>query len=212
MDIDEGSDRIVEAIEEGKIVRVSERYARREGLLILRKQEIVQNSDSTGINAESSSAGGIEDSQRKVEEHVREIQRGMSGFEELRRPLDWRKNQIVKELIDNFQWHISKNRRAKGLTRKQLANAIQESENSIKLIENGILSANDFVLINKIQDYLGFNLRKDEKDFSQPARFSVESEKKIKEKLEKIEQGEDIDENEEEEILGSDIEIVEEGD
>ena len=98
MDIGERSERSVEAIEDGKIVRVSERYARREGLLILRKQEIVQ--DSISVSDGDSDAGSIEDSQRKVEAHVRDIQRGMSGFEELRRPLDWRKNQIINELID----------------------------------------------------------------------------------------------------------------
>ena len=34
----------------------------------------------------------------------------------------------------------------------------------MKLIENGVYPDKDFVLINKIQNYYGINLRKDKKD------------------------------------------------
>ena len=37
------------------------------------------------------------------------------------------------------------------------------------MVEAGFLPSNDFVLINKVQQALGINLRKDKKDFSKSA-------------------------------------------
>lgn len=160
-------DELVEALEEGKIVKVREEYAKREGLLILRKdfekpiekRYLVHNTR-----------------EKKEEERI--------GFDELRKPLNWRKNQVVSELIDNFQWVILQERKKRNLTRKQFAGILNVSENEMKMIENGIV--NDFVLINKIQSHFGINLRKDEKDFSASAREVLEKkgEKNIQEDIE----------------------------
>jgi ribosome-binding protein aMBF1 (putative translation factor) len=132
---------------------------------------------------------------------IQEIKkRGLS--EELKRPLDWKKKQVVSELIDNFHWHISHARRQKGLMRKQFAEAIGESEEVVKKIENGVLPENSFVLVNKIQNYLRINLRKDRKDFSQPMRKLVEKkqEEKAEEKRKEFSA-----------VIGDDIEVIEEG-
>ncbi len=152
------SDNLVDAIEEGRIVRVPEQYAKREGLTILRKSSTEQK----------------EKSPQKVQkpEEVR------LSFDELRKPLNYKKNQVALELIENFQWEIAKTRRQKGITRKQFANSINIPESSIKLLENGIVPENDFILINKIQSALNINLRKDKKDFTQSARSLITEEKK----------------------------------
>jgi ribosome-binding protein aMBF1 (putative translation factor) len=154
---------IVEAIDDGRIVKVSEDHAKREGLLILRKT----NEISGGTQVESS--GGFENSGNPVisdpEAHV--------GLEDLRKPLDWRNQQVTQELIDNFHWHLSKARRERNLTRKQVADDLNESEKTIKLLENGIVPSKDFVLINKVQGYFGINLRRDGKDFGESARGSL---------------------------------------
>ncbi len=149
---------LVDAIDDGKIIRVREEYARREGLFILRKVEEMKE--------EKLSRKG------KIEEE-------RLGFDELRRPLNLRKSQVISELKDNFQWEILSARKKKGLNRKQVANAIGMTENDVKLIENGLLPKEDFVLVNKIQDFYKINLRKDGKDFSGWARYKVDLSKGI---------------------------------
>lgn len=176
--------RLVEAIEEGKIVRVPEEYAIKEELPVLRRidPELQQN-----------------DSGRKTSKVEGD---SVYGVDEFRKSLDWKKNQIVKDLVSNFHWEISKERRRKNLTRKQFAELINEQENTVKMIENGVLPNNDFVIINKIQSSLGINLRKDGFDPEQSARAAINfvSEEKEEEKEEKI----DAD------IFSDDIEIVDE--
>jgi len=140
----------VEAIEGGKIVRVSERYAKIEGLPILRKPRLEQKNRA----------------QNEPPEKI--------SFDDLRKPL--RPNQVTSELIDNFHWHILKKRRQLGLTRKKLAEKINESENTLKLIENGVIPNKDFIIINKIQSSLLINLRKDKKDFTQSPRSLLKEE------------------------------------
>jgi len=62
-------------------------------------------------------------------------------------------------MIDNFHWIIMRARRSKKLNQKQFAEAIEESEEAIKMAEKGVLPKNDFVLVNKIEDYLGIRIR-----------------------------------------------------
>ncbi len=147
---------LVEAIENGRIVRVREDYARREGLMILRRANIEQNKEKA--------SGGSETSLRKKgsdENYVRNVY----GVDEFRKPLHIYGNKVIQELVPNFQWEISRARRAKNVTRKQLADAIGEQERAVKMIENGILIKDDFVLINRIQEHLKINLRKDGADY-----------------------------------------------
>ncbi len=77
---------------------------------------------------------------------------------------NFRKNVLDKNpfgMIDNFHWVIMRARRAKKLNQKQFAEAIEESEEAIKMAEEGILPKNDFVLVNKIENYLGIVIREE---------------------------------------------------
>lgn len=140
------SDILVDAIEEGKIVKVTEDYAIKENLPILRKHE------------------------KKPEVQKKSNDPENLFFEDLRRPLNYKKSQVLSDLIDNFQWEIAKKRKALGMSRRMLAEQINETELSLKLIENGMLPKDDFVIINKIQSRLGINLRKDKQDMTKSAR------------------------------------------
>lgn len=151
------SDSLVDAIEEGRIVRVPEQYAKREGLTILRKSLIEQK--------------------EKIQQKVQKQDEIRPSLDELRKPLSYKKNQVASELIENFQWEIAKTRRQKSLSRRQFAKMINEPESLIKLLENGIVPGNDFIIINKIQSVLNINLRKDKKDFAQSARSLLNEEK-----------------------------------
>ncbi len=186
------SGNIVDALFEGKIVRVPEEYAKREGLLILRKQNPLKRAEQP--------------SQVVVARRKKEYDERRFSLDDLRKPLNWQKDQVIKDLIDDFHWAIVKARRSKNITRKQLAQAIGASENDIKLMENGLLPTNDYVLVNKLQSYLGINLRMDGQDFITPARKAVE--KASQKENEKIEISKKEDESEE--LAGDEIELDEE--
>lgn len=134
----------VDAIEDGKIVKVSEDYARREGLLVLRK--------SFGAVSEQGTV------HKKEEEAARS--RSSVVMDDFRRPLSSKASELMKELVENFHWILSRKRKDRGLTRKKVADDIGESEENIKLIENGVLPADNFVLVNKLEGYYGVVLRR----------------------------------------------------
>ncbi len=136
---------MVEAIDDGRIVRVPEDYAVREGLLILRRPQISDPVSQT----------------RPVERS----ERMSSGIDTLRKPLKYKQNDIVGSLVENFQWVIGQRRRQKGMTRKQVAVALGCSEHSIKLLENGILPAENYVVINRLEKLFGVTLRRDGQNY-----------------------------------------------
>src|SRR3989344_3647445 len=129
----------VEAIDEGRIVRVPESYAKREGLPILRKpiREVINQNR-------------VENEKKSLKE---EITLNSAKF-------SMKQNPIIKELIDNFHWEITKKRKIMNITRKRMADSIGVSEEDLKLLENGVVRKNDFILINKVENYLKINLRK----------------------------------------------------
>src|SRR3989338_772069 len=152
----------VEAIENGRIVKVSEAYAKREGLLVLRKsREVVV---------------APRDLHKKYE---RQDGKRPLDLDKFRKPLVSKKDDIVSELIENFQWEISRIRKLRGITRKQFALAMQVDEEDIKMIENGVLPRNDFVLISKIENTLGISLRKSDREFKERMIKEVEERGKI---------------------------------
>ena len=134
----------VDAIEDNKIVRVTQEYVRLHGLLIIRK---------------------IVDSNQQVQpvpivQLRRSERRAKPQLEEFRKPLDYSKNNVIKELKDNFQWEISRKRRVMNLSRRQLASMVGESEDQIINLENGFLPEDNFVLLNKVEKVLGISVRK----------------------------------------------------
>ena len=137
---------VVEAIDGGRIVQVPERYALREGLPILRRKEL--------------SFLGSPEKQAAMKEMNKKERRGADRMDSLRRPLKIKDN-ILATLIDNFHWQIVSKRREVNWSRKQFAEKVGVSENDIKTIENGILPKEDYILINKIEQVFGINLRKE---------------------------------------------------
>lgn len=172
----ESKENLVDAIEEGKIVKVSQEYALREHLPIIRKPNI----ETLPLPKKNKS---------------------LLPFEELRKPLNYNKSQVITELVDNFHWQIAKERRSIGMSRKSLGESINESEETLKLIENGILPKDDFVIINKIQSFLHINLRKDKQDISKSPRSLL---KEVKVKPDKTSPSEAVSD-----LTGRDIEIIE---
>ena len=134
--------KLVDVIKNGEIAVVSEEEAREEGFFVLREHVGAKDLEREKID-------------RKLE---RVATRPMKKWHSYER--DYLKNNVVKDLIDNFHWEIVKARKAKNLTRLQLGNALGVPEGAIKMIETGELPSDNFVLVNKVQTYLGINLRR----------------------------------------------------
>lgn len=134
---------MVDALEEGAIVRVAESYARREGLPILRRFSPHQQAVAAQAAAKP---GGPKET---------------GGIDTYRRPLRSEARGVRASLTDNFHWELQRCRRERRMTRKQMAEAVHVKEQDIKLIENGVLPANDFVLVSALEQYFNITLRKE---------------------------------------------------
>ncbi len=136
----------VEAIKDGEIIRVPESVAIEEDLFILRK------------------LGGVPQQMSQASVPIvgkERMGRGASLFSEWKLgKFGVKKNNVIQDLVPNFHWEIVKWRRKKNLTRHKLAEMIRASENDVKLLELGELPADDFVLISRIEQLFGINLRK----------------------------------------------------
>ena len=124
----------VDAIEDNKIVRVSEEYARLQGLLIIRKKI------DSDLPVQPVPLVQLKRAERRLKPQI----------EEYRKPLDYRKNNVLQELKENFQWDVSRRRREMNLSRRKLAEMIGESEDAVINLENGFLPRDNFVLLSKV--------------------------------------------------------------
>lgn len=159
------SGKLVDAIEEGRIVSVSEEYAKREGLMVLRKYE---RPTADPVKTQE---------QIRLTPRLRGERKAYFDIERYRRPLRGG-NEIRASLLDNFHWLVSSRRKQLNLTRKQVAQAINANEEDIKVIETGNVPQNDFVLINKLEGFLKLNLRKDKSLASNSFRNDTSGEKR----------------------------------
>lgn len=141
-----GSD-YVEAIKDGEIIKIPEKVAIMEDLFILRK---IVNQSPSNVPVQNAQIN----KQRDVSSRgsiMSEWRHGKFGN---------KKNNAVLDLISNFNWEISKNRKASNMTRSKLAEMIKSTEEEVKMIELGELPKDDFVLISRIEQVFGINLRK----------------------------------------------------
>ena len=183
-------ERIVEALRDGEIVRVSEREARSDELFILRSvEELVEHPNlvQKSMPAPPPSLRSME--QKKEKRYTTPMTPNIETWKN--KFVDYKKNNVAKELVQNFQWEVVKARKAKNLSRRQLAVAIGTSEEEIKVIEFGNLPRDDFVLVTKLENYLGISLRKSKK--SDVSNLPVFGEKEGSNKS----------------VAGSDIELIE---
>ncbi len=175
---------IVEVIKEGEIIRMSESQAIDEDLFVLRKV-IEQEREILDLS-------NIESSKPAPASRLEEWRAGQ---------INLKKNNVLADLKDNFHWEISRVRRMKNISRKRLADKVEESEESLRMIEFGELPSDDFVLISKIERVLGVNLRR-EKQISEVTLADLQkmSEEKVRTEIDNVKHPE---------FLGNEIEIDE---
>lgn len=150
--------RLFDAIYEGKIGSLCERCSIIENIPIIKKPAASQLRDSekaVGVYSRMKRLAGIKDS-KKEETFFREDRlRELNEHPSLEIP---EKDKL--NLIDHFHWEIMKNRRRKGLSQKQLAEILGESEIVIQMLEKAKLPERAEQLIKKIEQFLQIRLTK----------------------------------------------------
>ena len=189
-------ERLVEAIKEGEIVRVSESQAREEELFILRSFPVSEEVKEQKIEKPRT----IDFTEKYRKAGIRDVPRV-----ETWRKKSYQRNNVLNSLRDNFHWDISKTRRARGFTRKQFAEAIGETEERVRIVENGGLPDDNFSMINKIESKLGINLRKEKivESGVSLAELQKMDEKRIKAEIDKAHGLEKNDS-----MFGDDVEVI----
>jgi ribosome-binding protein aMBF1 (putative translation factor) len=181
---------VVDAIEDGRIVRVSRDYAVREGLLILRKPE-PPKVDSALVKQ-----------QMHISPRLRGDRKIYADLDRFRKPLR-EKNDIKASLIENFHWILINKRKSLNLNRKQVSQSTGVSEEDIKNLELGLLPHNDYIAISRLENYFSINLRKNQNDIKMNAQSDVKPAVQNTDKIAK---------NEAENLISSDIELDEDFD
>lgn len=184
----------VEAIKDGEIVRVPESVAIVEDLFVLRKISNV---------APVSSAPSMQSPLRSSKDKE-PIRNSSIMYDWKHGKFGGKKNNVMNDLIPNFNWEISKNRKMKNMSRLKLSQLINAKEDDVKMIELGELPADDFVLISRIEQVFGINLRKHPASIAQVSLSDLQkrNEEKKKESASNIF-------NDSSKFSGSDVEILE---
>jgi len=132
-------------------VRICERCALINNIPIIKRPSTVQLKESEspyGVRTRLMRLAHIGEETKKEKSPYEELKE-IEGNPELEQP-----EELVFKLVDNFHWIIQTERRRKGFTTKQLAEALHESENAIKLLEKGIIPSKSLDLIRGIEQLL----------------------------------------------------------
>ncbi len=196
--MDDHKGAIVDAIYEGRIVQVSERVALLEGLPILRRKEISFLGDPT--------------KQAVMKEANRKERTKTDRMDTFRRPLKSLKNNVLASLIDNFHWQIAAKRKEFNLTRRQLGERLGISEGEVKMIENGVLPKDDYVVISKLEQLFGISLKKEgvkapDSAFLTASKLEKKESSFVEKSRERLRVKETSESKPAEALTGSDVEI-----
>lgn len=145
-----------DAIYENDIVKVCERCAIIESIPVIRKPTTSQLKEAErnySVYQRLKRLSGEEEPEHKHESVIEQI-RELDENPELELP-----EKKPFNLIDNFQWHVTRARRNKGLSQKQLAWMLGESETAIKMIEKSELPEDSEKLIRKLEQFFQIKIR-----------------------------------------------------
>ena len=156
--------RIFDAVFELRMSKLCERCSIIENIPIIKKPNSEQLKESETV---------------RVSDRMRDI----SGLKEPEKPDTFFKEDKLSELdnnpelelpekeninlIDNYHWVVTKQRRNRGLSQRQLAESIGESEMVIQMIEKAKLPENSKNIINKLEQLFQIDIRKVKKEIPQ---------------------------------------------
>ncbi len=169
--------RLLDGISGTEIVKICERCSIIEGIPLIKKPTTSQLRDAEKTSTMEQRLRRIAGLDGKEEKHesIFEQMKKLDAHPEFEKPD--KKSQF--NLIDNFHWHIQRARRNRGLSHKQVAWALGESEAALKMIEHGDLPEDSEKLIKKLEQFFQIKIR--ERSFQEQ-----EEEKRIHIEMNKI--------------------------
>ena len=149
--------RLFDAINELRIINICERCSIIENIPIIKKpnSEQLKESEIIRVSDRMKNLSGIRDQKKQETFFQKDKLRELEKNPELEKPEKENLN-----LINHFYWEIMKSRRRRGLSQKQLAESIGESEMAIRMIENSNLPENANRIIIKLEQFFRINLRR----------------------------------------------------
>ncbi len=170
--------RLLDAIYENDMVKVCERCAVVESVPIIRKPSTSQLKEAersyTVYQRLKKITGG--EQKEKGSESILDQIRKLDENPELELP-----EKKPFNLVDNFHWEVTRARRNKGLSPRQLGWALGESETAIKMIEKAELPEEHEKLIRKLEQFFQIKLR--ERTEEEIIEENRKKEEKAKEKF-----------------------------
>ena len=150
--------RLFNAVYEGRMSSICERCSIIENIPIIKKpnsSQLKESEQNSGVYDRMKRLAGIKDIEKQEtffrEDRLKELDDN---------PLLEIPEKTKLNLIDHFHWEIMKNRRRKGLSQKQLAEEIGESEIVIQMLEKENLPENSERTISKLEQFFLIKLRK----------------------------------------------------
>ncbi len=149
--------RLFDAICEGRMDVICERCSIIENIPIIKKPDSSQlkESEEQKVYKKMKQIAGMRAQKYRDTYFQGDRIRELDEHPELEKPEKEKLN-----LTENFHWEIMRYRRRKGLSQRQLAETINESEIAIQMIENGKLPEKPEPLIRKLEQFFQFKLRK----------------------------------------------------
>ncbi len=171
--------RLFDVVGRAEIIKMCEECAKLEGVPIIRKPNTFQLKDAEKnytVYERLAQAAGLQDRVPKDKIRITNEKKKVSKDITLADLREAKKNRGIKksikratepypQLIDNFHWILKRARVSKKITRKQLANAIGESEAAIKMAEQADLPDDFPILIKKLETYFEIKLIKEEERY-----------------------------------------------
>jgi len=150
--------RLFDAVYNGKMSQICERCSIIENVPIIKKPNVSQlkiSEEREEVYKRVKRLAGFKDSKKQGTFFIEDKLKELDNKPELELP---EKEQL--NLVEHFHWIIMKNRRQKGLSQKQLAEVLGESETVVQMIEKALLPENAEVLIKKLEQFFQTRLRK----------------------------------------------------
>jgi len=151
--------KLFDGLNVNSIVRVCERCSIINGIPIIKRPSTKQLRESEqpySVHTRLARLAHMEEGEKK-EKTAYEVLKEIDSKPELEHP---EPEDLVFKLVDNFHWVIQTERRRKGLSAKQLAEAIHESESAINMLEKGIVPSRSLGMIQAIEQLLKTKLVK----------------------------------------------------
>jgi len=199
--------RLNDAIYENDLVKVCERCAITENIPVLKRPSTSQlkaAERSEGVYQRLQRISGQDERERSHKSVLDEIKK-LDEHPDLEKP----DKERPFNLIDNFHWHITRARRNRGLSQRQLAWALGESETAVKFLERGELPEEPEKLIRKLEQFFQIHLRERSLEEIERERKIMEEQMKLEVEIEPIQPISQEEIGEEDLIQGSRSEIME---